>query len=350
MAGRAPSSSTTSSPLPTSPAGPRGRPLPTPPTTSSSAATRRTPTHPRLTVLDPVMEGEVPTQPELAVGVSWVRPSSAPSTPSPGKRSNFVKESFQESEANLQKKRVRDEALIVAELRTNLSVITSRTKRNTHGHIANDAFYQIRDEINFLAELSTHMSTRYSRPLNSIVVTLQHSVHMVFSGSAEPCYVFTIQALEHHVQETTNKRNVALIQRHMEQALRVPAHRGVVRFVPVSEECFGWSGRTVAGEIWDLEHGKAPEAEEKAKSESIRKRFSLRRAASMVSRGGGGSDSPAVVGEFSAPSTPIRRSSSSISRVLDERRGKKLKKKTSLMRLLFPGTSKSDDGPMELLR
>lgn len=112
---------------------------------------------------------------------------------------------------------------------------------------------------------------RYSRPLNSIVVTLQHSVHMVFSGSAEPCYVLTIQALDHHVQETTNKRNVALIQRHMEQALRVPAHRGVVRFVPVSEECFGWSGRTVAGEIWDLEHDRAPEAEEKAKSESIRK-------------------------------------------------------------------------------
>ncbi|KAL3953515.1 hypothetical protein ACCO45_011471 [Purpureocillium lilacinum] len=52
-----------------------------------------------------------------------------------------------------------------------------------------------------------------------------------------------------NVMMTSNKRNVALLQAHLFQALRVPPKRGFVRFAPVTDDCSGWGGKTVAGQI-----------------------------------------------------------------------------------------------------
>ncbi|KAL4725023.1 hypothetical protein ACLX1H_008470 [Fusarium chlamydosporum] len=60
-----------------------------------------------------------------------------------------------------------------------------------------------------------------------------------------------IEAVARDMQTATNKRNIALFQRHMEQALGIPASRGYLRFVPVAEDCAGWKGNTIAGEIAD---------------------------------------------------------------------------------------------------
>jgi hypothetical protein len=60
-----------------------------------------------------------------------------------------------------------------------------------------------------------------------------------------------IEALDRDMQPAANKRNIALLQRHMEQALGIPASRGHLRFVPVAEDCAGWKGNTIAGEILD---------------------------------------------------------------------------------------------------
>jgi hypothetical protein len=60
-----------------------------------------------------------------------------------------------------------------------------------------------------------------------------------------------IEALTRDMQPAANKRNIALFQRYMEQALGIPASRGYLRFVPVAEDCAGWKGNTVAGEILD---------------------------------------------------------------------------------------------------
>lgn len=121
---------------------------------------------------------------------------------------------------------------------------------------------QVTNEYTFITELSTHLSVRYTRPMSSIVVTLQHGVCMLFGGSFEPAYTITISALPCQVQMTTNKRNIALLQAHLLQALRVPPTRGFVRFMPVPEECSGWGGKTVAGEIADLMGRAAPGSEQ----------------------------------------------------------------------------------------
>lgn len=72
---------------------------------------------------------------------------------------------------------------------------------------------------------------------------------MCFGGTFEPAYVMTVSALPFEMQPTTNKRNAALIQKHMEEALGVPSIRGFLRFIPAPEENIARGGKTLAGEI-----------------------------------------------------------------------------------------------------
>lgn len=89
--------------------------------------------------------------------------------------------------------------------------------------------------------------------MSCISVTVRHGACVFVGGSFDPAYVLNVSALPPLVQPATNKRNAALIQKHMEQALRVPSTRGIVRFVPVQEENVAWGGKTVAGRIDELE-------------------------------------------------------------------------------------------------
>ena len=116
---------------------------------------------------------------------------------------------------------------------------------------------QISDEFTFITELSYHLSTRYQRPVSSIVVCLQHGACMLFGGTFDPAYVMTISALPSQVMPVTNKRNAALVQKHMEEAIGVSPARGFLRFVATTEENVACNGRTMAGEIEDLEKEKS---------------------------------------------------------------------------------------------
>lgn len=137
-------------------------------------------------------------------------------------------------ESNSALDRVRNEALVIAELKTNVI---------------------IDDEFSFITDLSYHLSNRYQRSMSSIVVNLQHGMCMMFGGSFDPAYTLTIHALPGQVQPTTNKRNAALIQTHVKETLGVPASRGYVRFVASPEENVAHGGKTVAGEMEDVEKG-----------------------------------------------------------------------------------------------
>ncbi|KAK3333688.1 Tautomerase/MIF superfamily [Cercophora scortea] len=150
------------------------------------------------------------------------------------RRSNlsFFEDVFSTSDTNSAKERVRGDALVLAEVKTNVI---------------------INDEFTFTTELSCLLSTRYQRPVNSIVVTVQHGLCMLFGGSFDPAYAMSIFALPSQLLPTTNKRNAALIQKHMEEALSVPPSRGWLRFVPTDEEQLASNGNTTAGEIDELE-------------------------------------------------------------------------------------------------
>ncbi|KAK0661259.1 Tautomerase/MIF superfamily [Cercophora samala] len=145
---------------------------------------------------------------------------------------NFFEDAFAVTEGNTARERVHGDAIVMAEVKTNVI---------------------ISDEFTFITELSYHLSTRYQRPVSSIVVTLQHGACMLFGGTFDPAYVMSIYALPSQLLPTTNKRNAALIQKHMEEAIGVVPARGFLRFVPTKEEHLACNGKTMAGEIDELE-------------------------------------------------------------------------------------------------
>lgn len=148
-------------------------------------------------------------------------------------RSQYFEDAFSARDGNTSpaRERVRSEAPVLAELRTNVL---------------------IGDEFTVITELSANLAVRYRRPLSSVVVTLQHNSCMCFGGSFDPAYILAIFALPSELQPTTNKRNAALIQKHMEEALGVPASRGFLRFTAVPEANLAYGGKTAAGYVDDL--------------------------------------------------------------------------------------------------
>lgn len=70
----------------------------------------------------------------------------------------------------------------------------------------------------------------------------------------------SITALQCQLQPVTNKRNAALLQKVMEDALGVIPERGLIRFMPIAEENLATNGKTVAGEIEDLEKDSSEDA------------------------------------------------------------------------------------------
>ncbi|KAH7001873.1 Tautomerase/MIF superfamily [Ilyonectria destructans] len=192
---------------------------------------RRVKSRRNMPSLEPVMEGDQKLLRDIRTPLpgdvtTVTRKKSRPELAK--QRSLYFEEVFASKETDLLGDMVRSEAIVLAELKTNVVV---------------------HDEFTFVKELSQHLAVRYHRPVSSIVVTLHHSACIFFGGCCDPAYILTVEALSSLVQTATNKRNVVLLQQHMEQAIGVPASRGYVRFVPMLEECSGWKGKTVAGEI-----------------------------------------------------------------------------------------------------
>lgn len=111
----------------------------------------------------------------------------------------------------------------------------------------------IKDEYTLVTDLSQYLSQRYQRPETSIMITFNHSACLLLGGSFDPTYVLTISALPVQLQPTTNKRNASLIQSFLYESLGVQAERGVVKFVPIQEECLALNGMTILGDIERLE-------------------------------------------------------------------------------------------------
>ncbi|KAK0736956.1 Tautomerase/MIF superfamily [Apiosordaria backusii] len=176
------------------------------------------------------------SSPATATGDILVRPGrrrqSKPDLAKQQNTVNFFEDAFAVTEGNTARERVHGDAIVMAEVKTNVI---------------------ISDEFTFITELSYHLSTRYQRPVSSIVVTLQHGACMLFGGTFDPAYVMSIFALPSQLLPTTNKRNTALIQKHMEEAIGVVPARGFLRFVPTKEEHLACNGNTMAGEIDELE-------------------------------------------------------------------------------------------------
>ncbi|OPB41490.1 hypothetical protein A0O28_0082100 [Trichoderma guizhouense] len=184
------------------------------------------------------------------------------------KRSQYFHDALHErSGENSAAAAVRGEALIYAEVKTNVKA------KNP----------QIESEQHFLTSFSHHLATRYNRHPSSIVISLHHGQCLLLGGSMDPAYTLTITALTSEVQPATNKRNAAVLQKHLEAVLRIPPARGMVRFVPVAEECLAWGGKTVAGRISEAVAGEGDGERERNKVQERRrlKALSLKRTSPM---------------------------------------------------------------------
>ncbi|KAF2437880.1 Tautomerase/MIF [Karstenula rhodostoma CBS 690.94] len=150
------------------------------------------------------------------------------------RRAQFYEEQFayKDGSTSLARDRVIRDAPILAELRTNVI---------------------IKDEYTLVTDLSHHLSTRYQRPESSIMITVNHSACLLLAGSFEPTYLLTITALPVQLQPTTNKRNAALIQNFLAESLGVPLDRGIIKFVPIQDDCIATNGTTILGDIESLE-------------------------------------------------------------------------------------------------
>ncbi|OAA44845.1 MIF domain containing protein [Metarhizium rileyi] len=187
---------------------------------------RRSSQHIRRSSLEPVLEGEVRTLDNRRHTVGHDATGNLPK-PNLAKLRvpNSGRASYGSSAGFRRGKVIRSEYLLSVEVKTNV-VITN--------------------EYLFMNELTYHLSIRYSRPVCSIVVSLQHGICLLFGGSFDPAYIMTITALPDQVMANTNRRNAALFQSHLQQALRVLPTRGLIQFTPITEECLGYGGETLA--------------------------------------------------------------------------------------------------------
>ncbi|KAL8686497.1 MAG: hypothetical protein Q9218_007064 [Villophora microphyllina] len=153
------------------------------------------------------------------------------------------------------------------------SIITAEVKTNVI----------VKDEYIFLQDLSQHLSQRYRRPLSSIFITLNHSECLLFAGTFDSAYIITLTALPSHLQPVTNKRNACMIQTFMSDSLGVAPDRGIVRFVPISDEYLAHNGNTVLGEIENLSRETGEENHQPTRAGTLRRKLS--RQNSRVEKG-----------------------------------------------------------------
>ncbi|PTB72840.1 hypothetical protein M440DRAFT_1363143 [Trichoderma longibrachiatum ATCC 18648] len=196
----------------------------------------------------------------------------------------------------------------------------------------------IENQQHFLTTLSNHLAARYNRHPSSTVVSLHHSQGLLFGGSPGPAYVLAVMALACEVQPATNKRNAAVLQKHLEVMLGVPSARGMVYFVPVAEEWLAWGGVTVTGRIAEAVAGvEGKEVQDRRRLKSL----SLRRSTPA--------EVPSPSSQSTSPSKNQKGASESSNARIQagdaetEGNGRGVRKKKSIIHTLFR-TSRVDDG------
>ncbi|KHO00816.1 MIF domain containing protein [Metarhizium album ARSEF 1941] len=197
-------------------------------------ADRRNPQHMRRSSLEPVLEGEARAPDNRRHSVGHDPGSALP-------RPNLAKPRVPISgrPAHGSSIGLRREFILPRESPLSVEVKTSVVAQSI----------KITNEYLFMNELAYHLSIRYSRPMSSIVISLQHGMCLLFGGSFDPAYIMTVTALPDQVMANANRRNTALFQSHLQQALRVTPTRGLVLFVPIVEERLGYGGETLAAAV-----------------------------------------------------------------------------------------------------
>jgi len=149
---------------------------------------------------------------------------------------------------NSARDRVTRDSMIVVELRTSCCVCSEQI-----GVTITNAEPQLEQEQTFLNDLLMTVSEIYHKPPTSIMITITTDAAIMIGGSIEPVYLLTVTALPSEIASVKNMRATMMIQDFLSDSLKVPASKGVVKFLPIREEDLGANGSTVRGDIDKLE-------------------------------------------------------------------------------------------------
>lgn len=104
-------------------------------------------------------------------------------------------------------------------------------------------------EQGFLSGFLQSVCESYQRPANTVMITINTDIQIMMGGSTEPAYLLDITALSTEIAPTKNMRSTSLIQNFLAQSLDIPKERGVIKFLPVSDQDLATNGMTITQEI-----------------------------------------------------------------------------------------------------
>jgi hypothetical protein len=105
------------------------------------------------------------------------------------------------------------------------------------------------------------------------MVSVQHGICYFFQGCFSPAYVLTLSLQPGDVSPACNRRNAAVLQAQMHEALGVHPQRGVIKFVAVPDDGLAWNGMTVTAAMAPEMRGSMRDAWDTARA---RRRLSVK--------------------------------------------------------------------------
>ncbi|PWY89978.1 Tautomerase/MIF [Aspergillus heteromorphus CBS 117.55] len=112
---------------------------------------------------------------------------------------------------------------------------------------------QIKDMGQLVSSVSSHMARIFQKSETLVMTTIQQDACIQFGRSTMPAYLMKVFALPYLIAPITNLRSTIMIQAALQEILHVAPSRGVILYIPISEENFATNGVTMMGEIARLE-------------------------------------------------------------------------------------------------
>jgi len=104
---------------------------------------------------------------------------------------------------------------------------------------------QVNDDWTICHDIAQFVARRYDRDEKDVMVSVQHGVCVFFQGCFSPSYMLTLSLQPGDLSPALNRRNAAILQTQLHEAIGVHPQRGIIRFDTVPDDCLAWNGATV---------------------------------------------------------------------------------------------------------
>ncbi|PWY95334.1 MIF domain protein [Aspergillus sclerotioniger CBS 115572] len=176
---------------------------------------------------------------------------------------------------------------------------------------------KVKELESLVSNISSHMARIFQKSETFMMTTIQEEACIHFGKSSLPAYLMKVFALPYLIAPITNLRSTILIQAALQEIIHVAPNRGVILYIPISEENFATNGVTMMGELARLErsspdHGPglfrsiSRTMSRRLKSSSSQSAPISVTTTSSWACGGGGTQASSVTGKDSQCSEALR--------------------------------------------